>query len=445
MGDRVQHGFQELWIAQGLSAGQDCDSAHAQIFSTGPEDGRNFFSRRVEFPAWLGLGVLIMKKQAAILVFSDLRSDARVQRQILSLAIDYRLTVFALGTFDRMPSDARFVPIRPVRGRGARFLRAVGGLLGFFEVAYWNIATVRGAVHALEARGEKFSLWVANDIETVPLALRFAEGAPVWFDAHEFSPREYEEQWVWRILHQPLKKYLCRTYIPRCAGMSTVSGGIAEAYFELSGKKPIVVLNAPSFQKIVPVAPALDRVRLVHHGAADPARRLEVIIHAIRQLHVEGFKHFEIHFYLVANSELAERYMSELRALADGLSAVHFHDPVPTSQICQTLNAYDIGIISTPPLNFNAQYSLPNKFFDYIQARVPVISGPLVEIESWVQTRKVGWIARDFSVDAFVEILRKISIDELARKKSGLECAAREGSSEQSLERFKSAVQDVLA
>lgn len=387
-----------------------------------------------------------MKKQAAILVFSELRSDARVQRQILKLAVEYRLTVFALGGFDGMPDDARLVQIHPSRSFFGRIVRGLAGLLGLHELAFWSIATVRGTVQALQGvnRGD-FAFWVANDIETLPIALRSCGGAPVWFDAHEYSPRESEELLRWRLLHQPLKKYLCKKYIPLCSGMSTVSEGIAQAYQELAGKKSIVVLNAPGYRKLK-AAPVIrgNRIRLVHHGVATPSRGLEIMLQAVQRLESEGDHRYEAHFFLLANSADSIRYLGELQRQAENSAFVKFHSPVPPQQLCDTLSEFDIGVISIPPVNFNSVHCLPNKFFDFIQARIPVMSGPLVEIEAWVKSRNLGWITKGFSVEAFVDSLRNLDLEQLAEKKIALEAAAFECSSEHSLARFDEAVARML-
>ena len=52
--------------------------------------------------------------------------------------------------------------------------------------------------------GRRFDVILANDAEVLPLAARLAreQGARLVFDAHEYAPRELEDNLKWRIFFQ---------------------------------------------------------------------------------------------------------------------------------------------------------------------------------------------------------------------------------------------------
>ena len=56
---------------------------------------------------------------------------------------------------------------------------------------------------------------VANDVLTWPLAIRLAkpQAAQVVFDAHEYSPREFENLWRWRLLFQMRVPHLLYKFV----------------------------------------------------------------------------------------------------------------------------------------------------------------------------------------------------------------------------------------
>ena len=65
-----------------------------------------------------------------------------------------------------------------------------------FETAYRLHGRVRSTAKALKAHD--YALIVANDIDTLPIALMYRGRAKVIFDAHEYSPRQYETWFLWR-------------------------------------------------------------------------------------------------------------------------------------------------------------------------------------------------------------------------------------------------------
>src|SRR5206468_7407448 len=86
---------------------------------------------------------------------------------------------------------------------------------------------------------------VANDLRALAIALRLS--APVVYDAHEYAPEEFGNELWWRLLIAPHVRWQCRKYLPRAAGMTTVSPGIAEAYKHDTGVRATVVTSAPGY------------------------------------------------------------------------------------------------------------------------------------------------------------------------------------------------------
>ena len=72
------------------------------------------------------------------------------------------------------------------------------------------------------------------------------------------------------------------------------------------------------------------------------------------------------------------------RALRQDLSKkTMFMDAIPYEEMMHTMLS-DIGVSLDKPNNLNYEFSLPNKFFDYIKAGIPVVSSHLIEIRKLV-------------------------------------------------------------
>ena len=139
--------------------------------------------------------------RVAVLSFSKLHRDARVQRQIRALTSMCRVTAFGLS--DPGIEGVRFVPI-PYRPRtvperiskvAERTWRACLLKAGRFDAAYRSYGPARHAARSLGSHN--YSAIVANDINTLPLALMYRRGAKTLYDANEYPPRQDVGKFLW--------------------------------------------------------------------------------------------------------------------------------------------------------------------------------------------------------------------------------------------------------
>ena len=258
---------------------------------------------------------------------------------------------------------------------------------------------------------------LANDITALPLALCTANATPVLFDAHEYSPREFEDQFVWRILFGRYYNYLCCKYLHKSSGMTTVCQGIANEYVKNFDVIPQVVHSVPIDQKLKPSPIKNGQIRLIHHGAAIRARHLEAMIDVMTFL---GDR-FTLDFMLVESDKV---YLTELKRLANKNIRIRFIPPVPMDEICATLNSYDMGLYLLPPVNFNHKHALPNKFFEFIQARLAVAIGPSPEMASILRTFGFGLVADSFDPRILAKEINAISFEDLEKYKNAAHQAA---------------------
>ena len=270
--------------------------------------------------------------------------------------------------------------------------------------------------------GRCFALIIANDVATLPLARDLAGAcrAKVIFDAHEFSPLEFEEDAKWRFFLESWTARLCCEHVPRVDGMMTVSEGIAERWQREYGVNPVVVPNAPPYHDMA-VPERIGRpLRLVHHGVALRIRKIETLIDAAL-----SWPDCELDLYLVANDR---QLVEELRSRASGCSRIRILPPVPVERIVPTLGSYDVGVcaFTYQPAGFNTVQSLPNKFFDFIQARLAVCIGPLPEMAKWTTRYHLGVVARGFEAADLVDALKMLSDEDLLAMRRASAVAARD-------------------
>ena len=360
-------------------------------------------------------------KPAKILVLSltDLGRDPRVYRQLQFLKQTYRVTAAGLG--DPGIDGVDYVPLV---SRQEHLLTRVWEktLLRSrrYQAYYWRSPLIKRAYKKL--RNHAVQLILANDINSLPLALRLASRwkAPVFLDAHEYTPREFDDQWKFNFFYRDYWDYLCKVHLPQVHRMTTVCAGIAAEYKKNYGVRCEVITNAPHFEDLKPSPTEDGRIRMIHHGAAIPSRRLESMIELMDHLD----SRFSLDFMLLPNRP---RYMRKLKKRAAKNPRIRFCDPVPMPEISKAINPYDLGLFLLWPKAFNYRFALPNKIFEFIQARLAIATWPSPEMARVVRENRCGWVADDFEIEAMAKQLNELDSDSLAHfKHNAHEAAARE-------------------
>ncbi|RUP29388.1 MAG: hypothetical protein EKK45_10835 [Curvibacter sp.] len=338
-------------------------------------------------------------------------------RQIQALGQEHELHVLGFGP--RPTGVHAFEAVRQVEG-GTWSSAANAVLLAArcHRWYYWRHAQVRALLHAAQRLpANSFDLVLANDVMTLPAALKLARGAPVWLDAHEYAPREFEDRTAWRLLLGPFFDAVCRSELGRVARMSTVCDGIAQEYAMRYGLPVAVMPNCPEPMDL-PVRPVADgSIRMIHHGAAIASRRIEVMIDLVRHLD----QRFSLDLMLL---EQDPAYMASLRRRAQNQPRIRFVEPVAMSEIATRTNGYDIGLFLLPPVNFNYLHALPNKFFEFMQARLAIAIGPSPQMQALVDAHGCGVVAPGFEPVDLAGVLNALSREQIQAMKQASDRAA---------------------
>lgn len=367
---------------------------------------------------------------------SPVASDARVLRQIGLLAEFGEVTTVGFGpapanatTHIEVPGQLKTLPQTP---RGVLNLA-----LHRHRASELAAPAVRYAHTALH--GETFDLVVANEARVLGLAHAVAAGAPVWADMHEWAPEERTHVLSWRLLVAPFIRHLCATYLPRAGAVSAVCSSIADLYESGFGVPTVVMRNSGPWRDLAPRALADGQIRLVHSGAAIHGRDIESMIDVVKLLD----DRYTLDLYLVAGGDNG-RYLEALKARAADCERIAFRDPVAPTALPDVLNAYDVGVFWIPPTHTNARFALPNKFFDFVQARLAIAVGPSIEMATLVERYELGVVSSGFSVEQYRSSLTALDATDIERAKVASDRAAHDLSFEADAEVARSLLRRLL-
>jgi len=254
------------------------------------------------------------------------------------------------------------------------------------------------------------SLWRRYDavqVNTMPDFLVFATlvprllGSRILLDLHEPMPelfvtkygpqahpflvrlQAWIEQWAIRYAHHAL----------------TVNNAIRERFIErgADGAKISVVRNVPGEQLgdgAAAARPPADGFVLMTHGSLEARYGHATVIRALPLLK-DQIPGLQFHTLGVGAGE------EELRALAAALGCadiVRFPGVVPQAELADALARADVGLVPLEPSPFS-DLCQPNKLFDYVAVRVPVVAARLPAIEETFDATCLAYYAAGDSAD----------------------------------------------
>lgn len=244
-----------------------------------------------------------------------------------------------------------------------------------------------------------FDVVFANDVEAVGLALDLRPRHGVHADLHEYAPGQNTELLRWRLFVAPYLRWLCRAHVARADSVTTVGPAIARRYAKELGIEVGVVMNATPRADLAPGRTTDEGpLRLVHSGNAMRSRGIGTLIEAVEASSAP----VTLDLYLMPNEP---DHLADLKAAAAASKRVRVLDPVPYADLVARLHEYDVGLHVLPPINFNNLWALPNKVFDYVQARLGVVVGPSPEMAAIVTARGLGAVADAFDAAALTRVL----------------------------------------
>lgn len=378
-----------------------------------------------------------MKPRLLILSYFDMYADARVLKQIRRFAHEYEVTTCSPGP--QPHPDVEHVELDPAfvqpRGRIKQFLDERARRRENFAWGYHRLPMVVQVRRKLA--GRRFDAVIANDADTVGIASEIAGAERVHADLHEFFPGLPQPDDELGSRQRRWWEWLVREHCAAAASATTVGEMIAEQYIAY-GVTCGVVTNAAPLKDLSP-RPTGSPIRLVHSGNPFRDRGLGDIMRAVAASRTE----VTLDLYLMKQNAVE---LAEVVDLAERLGPrIAVHDPVPQHELIETLHSYDVGIHVLPPTSQNNALALPNKFFDFVQARLGIVVGPSPEMARNVRNHDLGWVTDAFDVNAITRVLDALTAAQVDERKLSSHRAASELSAQTQVEVWAEAVAAIIS
>jgi len=314
-------------------------------------------------------------KRVIISVTNDLSTDQRVDR-VCNTLVKMGFEVLLIGRIRKQslplkPRHYRMKRMRLLFTKGRYFYAEYNIRLFFFLLFH------------------KADLFVSNDLDTLPAnyLASIIRRLPLVHDCHEYFRGVPElngrpkTTWVWKKIEDHI--------FPKLRSVYAVNASIAEIYHKEYEKEVSVIRNVPLRKTPVGAKHHSElgisegsRI-ILYQGAINVDRGLEEAIRAMKYIREKAY------LVIIGAGDILDQLKS--LAIEERVSEkVIFTGPVALEDLYKYTLMADIGLSIEKDVSVNYHFCLPNKFLDYIQARVPVLVSPLPEMKAIVEKYGIG-------------------------------------------------------
>ena len=341
------------------------------------------------------------------IVPNDFRNASRDLRELaVARSVGYDVTVICKQGDDTDYSQHPF-PVIPATTRPWAPLVKSPAVNRVVSVFAW----------ARLARRHKADVISCHDIDCLLigwLSTLFMRHKPrLVYDSHEY---EYGRNAARSRFMRGLVRREERFLIRRSAATVVVGDAIADLLVQLHrlDTRPVVVRNIPSRwvlntdlisrhrNELLARHHLPENTRIVmYHGAVTTGRGIETAIAAMPGIP-------DAVLVVVGNG--SEAYLQQLRCIARDHGVEHrvlFLPAVPPDSLPEWVPVADVSLCLIQNICPSYYYSLPNKLFETIQARVPVVGSNFPEINAVIATYGVGTVCNPADADAVADAVRQ--------------------------------------
>ncbi|MGH1354033.1 MAG: glycosyltransferase [Thalassovita sp.] len=250
-----------------------------------------------------------------------------------------------------------------------------------------------------------------------------ATDAALVYDSHEFEAHR-------NIFMPPYLKAKIigveTQVLPDTDAVITVSDGIADDLSQMYGiARPLVVHNAPP-RRPMPLSPRWqqasrgaslrreagisdDAVLIVYTGNVVVNRGIEQTIAGLAEYYRTTPAPRDVHFSMVGSAKDGTADVVRAQVAAAGLvDKVHFHAPVPPTEVTSFIAAADIAVVSVIPVTRSYDYAMPNKLFEAAMAGLPILGADLAAQGPFIKKHKLGVTYDPLSASSFCSALTEM-------------------------------------
>jgi glycosyltransferase involved in cell wall biosynthesis len=243
----------------------------------------------------------------------------------------------------------------------------------------------------------KYDAYCAVDLDTIipNYLVSKIKGKPLVYDAHEYFT-ELEEV-VTRPFTKGVWKLIEKWIIPQVIHSYTVSEGYKKLFDDEYNTDFGIIRNATVLKEFETKQKAVKYI--LYQGAVNQGRGLDKLILAMHDV--------DCKLIVCGDGDILPQ-LKELVAENNLQSKIEFKGFVEPVELVKYTRCATIGITLFANAGLSNQYSLANRFFDYMHAGVPQLAMNYPEYKNFNSKWKIAYLLDDLSTEAIKTGLNKL-------------------------------------
>ena len=261
-----------------------------------------------------------------------------------------------------------------------------------------------------------------NDLETLAVGYfrkLISRKTKLVYDAHEYELEKSSGSGpAMKWLNRKMEKW----FINSSNSVISVSDSIADEYSKIYGiQKPNLIFNCPSKSYYTNTDYDIFREKFnlrkdqnifIYQGGFSKGRGIELIIEAF--LSFEDDKNVVVFMGFGTLTELVKKS-------CENSNKIFHHEAVSFDEIVKHTKSADWGLITTQNTCLNNYMSLPNKFFEYAMADIPILAFPNIEMKNKIENYNIGLVTKSESAEDLALAIKEAGIMDKSSFSQGLE------------------------
>lgn len=264
--------------------------------------------------------------------------------------------------------------------------------------------------------GKEVSCINCHSISVLPLGviLKLILRSKLVYDTHELETETIRSKGLRKLLAKIIEKGL----IKYCDAIFVVNESIAHWYRRTYEIDNIwVIRNVPSFEqfsstktqnlKDIFCIPS-NSIVFLYIGLVGYGRGIELLLKSFSQAGTEK------QLIILGYGELVD----VVKEYQENYKNIHYLSQVRPEELLDYVTSADIGLAIIENSCLNHYLCLPNKVFEYLKSKIPIIVSDFPELEALINRFDCGWKVSPDKV-SILNCIDSISIADIAKKKRG--------------------------